>query len=534
MHQIRVRIAPSPTGPLHIGTARTALFNWLFARKNRGEFILRIEDTDLERSDPKFEEDIKNSLEWLDLEWDEFYKQSERLDVYKKYLQKLLDEGKAFWCYHTVEELEAEKKEQMKRKEAPRHVCVHKRANFQFPISPDSQSKSRILDSAKRNRDNFQKEKGIIRLAVNENSTRVIHFDDIIRGTVEWQERLIGDLSLAKNLETPLYNFAAVVDDYETKISHVIRGEDHISNTPKQILIQEALGIKPPIYAHLPLILGPDRTKLSKRHGAESVQEYKERGYLPETIVNFMTLLGWHPAEQNRGPVPPHPRRAHYHSARRGTPSRATPPFINSKPEDIYYIDELISLFDLKDIQKSPAVFDVKKLNWMNGYYIHQLPPEQFRAAIIPFIIKELGVNNVEEEFLDKAQHLMTERMEKLSDIKSFDYFFKEPEYDRGLLIWPPYAKASEGKKNISDVKKALTLIKEALEPIDWEILDKDYIRKKLDDSAKENFGGDRGAAYWPLRVALTGKEGSPDPIEILAVLPKETVIKRINKAIAK
>ncbi len=487
-NQVRVRIAPSPTGPLHIGTARTALFNWLFARKNGGEFILRIEDTDLKRSDSKFEEDIKDSLNWLGLEWDEFYKQSKRIKTYKKYLQKLMDEGRAFWCHHTVEELEAEKKEQMARKEAPRHVCEHKREK---PAAKAMAGKG-----------------GIIRLRVDENSTRVIHFDDIIRGKIEWPEKTIGDLSLAKDLETPLYNFAVVIDDYESKISHVIRGEDHISNTPKQILIQEALEIKPPEYAHLPLILGPDRTKLSKRHGATSINEYRDDGYLADALVNFMALLGFHPEKAQE----------------------------LEKPEDIHYIDELISLFELKDVQKSPAVFDIKKLNWINGYYIHQLPPEQFRAAVTPFIIKEIGVNGVEDKYLDKIQHLMTERVEKLSDVKNFDYFFKDPEYERGLLAWPASAKASAGKKNVSDenIKKSLTLVKEVLELIDWKIFDKDYIRKKLDDLAKDNFGKDRGAVYWPLRVALTGREGSPDPVDILGVLPKDTVLKRLSTALSK
>ncbi|MFN7088720.1 MAG: glutamate--tRNA ligase, partial [Candidatus Paceibacteria bacterium] len=300
--QIRVRIAPSPTGPLHIGTARTALFNWLFARKNRGVFILRIEDTDLERSDPKFEENIKDSLEWLGLEWDEFYKQSERKNIYKKYLQKLLDEEKAFWCYHAAEELEAEKKEQMRRKEAPRHICSHKYGN----------SKSEARNP---------KQKGIIRLKVDENSTRIIHFDDIIRGTIEWAQNTIGDLSIAKDLETPLYNFAVVVDDYESRISHVIRGEDHISNTPKQILISEALGVPQPKYAHLPLILGSDRTKLSKRHVATAISDYREDGYLPEAIINFMALLGWRPAGSKKLEV-------------RNKKS--------GKPEDIFYVDELV------------------------------------------------------------------------------------------------------------------------------------------------------------------------------------------------
>lgn len=462
-NQIRVRIAPSPTGPLHIGTARTALFNWLFAKKNKGKFILRIEDTDLERSDPKFEEDIKESLKRLGLEWGEFYKQSERLETYKKHLQRFLDEGRAFWCRHTVEELRKESEEQMKRKEAPRHICQHKY----------EKQESRVASQ------------GIIRLKVDENSTRVIHFNDIIRGAIEWEQRLIGDLSLAKNLDTPLYNFAVVVDDYETGISHVIRGEDHISNTPKQILIQEALGIKPPQYAHLPLILGSDKTKLSKRHGAESVNEYK-KDYLPEAVVNFMGFLGY------------------------------------TYAKEILTKEEMAEEFDLQKVHKSAAVFNIEKLNWMNAQYIRRLSAADFKTAVgLP-------------ELPEAAVPLVTERLERLSDIKNFDYFWKEPEYEKELLRWPSSAKASEGKKSMTDeeVKKSLTLTKEVLGPVDWKIFDKDYIRKRLDDLARENFSGDRGAVYWPLRVVLTGKQGSPDPIELLAILGKEIVLKRIEKAI--
>ena len=213
--KIRVRVAPSPTGNLHIGTAQSALYNWLFARHYNGDFILRIEDTDQERSKPEFEKSILAGLEWLGLKWDEFYRSSERAAHYEKQLQKLLDEKKAFWCYHTVEELEKEKTEQMQKKEAPRHICQHK---YQEPAGLEKQ---------------------IIRLAVDENSTRVIHFEDAVRGVIEFEQKIVGDLSLAKDLKTALYNFAVVADDMDMTISHVIRGEDHISNTPKQILIFE-------------------------------------------------------------------------------------------------------------------------------------------------------------------------------------------------------------------------------------------------------------------------------------------------------
>lgn len=242
---IKVRIAPSPTGNLHIGTARTALFNYLFAKSQGGKFVLRIEDTDLERSDKKFERDIIYGLKWLGLDWDEGpYKQSDRLNFYEKYILQLLNDGKAFWCYHTEEELEEEREEQMAKKEIPRHVCLYK---FSHKIEKDK--------------------KGIIRLAVNENSKRKIDFQDMIRERVEIEEKLLGDISIAKDYRIPLYNFAVVVDDYDMGITHVIRGEDHISNTPKQILIQEALGFPRPKYGHLPLILGPDKSKMSKRHG---------------------------------------------------------------------------------------------------------------------------------------------------------------------------------------------------------------------------------------------------------------------------
>src|SRR3989344_3291512 len=218
---IRVRIAPSPTGYLHIGTARTALFNWLFSRhKREGKFILRIEDTDLERSDKKYEDDIIKSVEWLGLKWDEFYKQSDRTKVYSKYIQKLLDSGKAFYCYHSEEELEKERQEQMANRSVPAHFCNHK-------------SEIRNLKSEK----NSKQENGIIRLNVDKNSTRKIKFNDIIRGEIEFEERLLGDVSIAKAIDEPLYHFAVVVDDYEMDISHIVRGEDHIANTPKQILI---------------------------------------------------------------------------------------------------------------------------------------------------------------------------------------------------------------------------------------------------------------------------------------------------------
>jgi len=387
--EIRVRLAPSPTGPLHLGTARTALFNYLFAKKYQGKFILRIEDTDKERSKPEFEKNILESLLWLGLKWDEGptgvvsgsqqpalsklasssqqpalsklasssqqpallrkegidsqspvpdsrylgnygpYRQSERGEIYASYIKKLLQSGQAFWCYHTKEELKKEKEEQMKRKEPPRHICNHKNCRIK--------------------RD---KSKGIIRFS---SPAKKIIINDLIRGKVEFDTSLLGDFSIARDEKTPLYNLAVVIDDYKMKISHIIRGEDHLPNTPKQILLQEALGLPSVQYAHLPLILGPDKSKLSKRHGAVSLTWYKEEGYLPEAMINFLALLGWHPLDDQK---------------------------------EIFSLEEAIQEFSLERVQKSPAIFNLEKLDWLNGWYIRHLPLEELTKRCLPYLEK--------------------------------------------------------------------------------------------------------------------------------------------------
>ena len=450
--KVKVRIAPSPTGNLHIGTARTALFNWLFAKKTGGEFVLRIEDTDIERSDKKYEDDIIEGLKWLGLDWSgEIYRQSKRIDIYEKHIIQLLNSGKAFWCHHSKEELEKEQKEQTAKKEAPRHVCEHKKTEL-------------------------GKQKGqLIRLAVDENSTRIIRFEDEIRGNIEWQENLLGDFSLAKDERTPLYNLAVVVDDVDMEISHVIRGEDHISNTPKQILIYEALNAVPPKFAHLPLILGPDKTKLSKRHGATSVIEYK-KDYLPEALVNFMGFLGY------------------------------------TYGKEILSKEEMAEEFELKKVHKSSAVFNIEKLNWTNAQYVKQLNSKTFKQ-----------ITNL-RNLPDKAVPLLTERLEKLSGVQDFDYFWKEPDYELDLLVWKDFPK--------NEVKNSLNEVKMIMENWDWQNSDKDALRLALDDLGKKL--GDRGLVYWPLRVALTGKDKSPDPVEVAGALDKKIILKRIDVAIKK
>jgi glutamyl-tRNA synthetase len=470
INEIRVRFPPSPTGFLHVGNARTAIFNWLFAKHNNGKFILRIEDTDQERSKKEYEDDIVEGLKWLGLEWDEFYKQSDRLPIYSKYLQKLLAEKKAFWCYHSEEELEKERQEQILNKVIPRHVCSYK-------------------SEIKNPKSETEIKKGVIRLAVDENSTRKIRFEDLIRGNIEFEERLLGDFSIARDLDAPLYHFAVVVDDYEMGISHVIRGEDHIANTPKQILIQEALGFERPQYAHLPLLLGPDKSKLSKRHGAVSLNEYKKLGYLPEAMFNFLALLGFTPPE-NR---------------------------------EIFSRDELIAMFDLAKVHKSGAIFNTQKLDWMNGEYIKRLKDDELAEKIIQSQssrLPEFWASEFLKEDLIKIMPLARERMKKLSDIFEFNYFFKEPEYDRGLLLWKD--------KSFEEIKNSLSEVAKIIEEKGTE--NKETLRQELDLLGAKL--GDRGLVYWPFRVALTGRKASPDPIDIAVILGKQKTLERVKRAI--
>ena len=461
--EVRVRIAPSPTGFLHVGTARAALFNWLFARHySEGKFILRIEDTDLERSEKRYEDDIISSLEWLGLKWDEFYKQSDRTKIYSKYINKLLDTGHAFWCYHTEEELENERNVQMKSGGVPAHWCEYKNQK----------------DKGKKN----EAKEGIIRLVVDGDSGRKIKFNDIVRGEIEFELRLLGDISIAKDIDIPLYHLAVVVDDYETEISHVIRGEDHIANTVKHILIQEALGFEQPQYAHLPLILGEDRSKLSKRHAATSLNTYRELGYLPDAMLNFLGFLGWTPRDSAK---------------------------------EIMTANEMIEQFGLEGVHKSGAVFDIKKLNWINSHYIKMENDQGLINLIAPFVEKYFGKQDV--EFMIKMAKIFRERLEYLDQVKEFHFFFKEPKYDKELLRW----KNSQD----SEIKESLTRSKQIVE--DSGVEDKQTLVSKLDGL----YPGNRGLAYWPLRVALSGEKASPDPVDIAMILGKEKTLERVMGA---
>ena len=454
--KVNVRIAPSPTGFLHLGTAQSALYNWLFARKNRGKFYLRIEDTDKERSTKEYERSILEAIEWLGLRWDSqdggFYRQSERSIFYRKALEKLITEKKAFWCNHTKEDLEVERKKQETNKEPPRHICDQKNNSNNFTFFPASST-----DGAG----------WILRLAVDTNSDRKVDFDDIIRGHIEFKAELLGDFSIAKSLDEALYNFAVVVDDANTEITHVIRGEDHISNTPKQILIYEALGLPVPQFAHLPLILSSDRSKLSKRHGATSVVDFK-KDYLPDALINFLGSLSY------------------------------------TFSKELMTKEEMIQEFEIKKVHKSGAVFDIKKLNWLNSRYIKKMSPEEFR--------KISGLN-----VLESVISIITERLEKLSDVNNFEYFWKEPEYGKELLKWKD--------SSFEDVRNSLEESKKIIEFSENIRMDLDSLGEKLSN---------RGLAYWPLRVAVTGKEKSPDPVEIINAIGRKKTLERIKAAIKK
>lgn len=482
---VRVRIAPSPTGFLHIGTARTALFNYLFSKKYQGQFVLRIEDTDIERSDKKFEADIIAGLKWLGINWDEGpeiggdfapYHQSERTYTYSKYIQKLIDEDKAYYCFCTEEELEAQRNSMMAEGIAP--VYTGKCRNL-----PKEEIAQKMSDG-----------KYIIRFKMPH---KKIAFNDIVRGKLEFDTALIGDISIAKNISTPLYNFAVVIDDFEMKITHIIRGEDHISNTPKQIAICEALNFPMPEYAHLPLILGSDRSKMSKRHGATSIIEYKKAGFLPEALINFMALLGWNPGND----------------------------------KEIFSLEQLAEEFSLDKIQKSGAIFNIQKLESINSYYIKNKSIDELFELLKPYF--DEADYKASDEKLKKIIKLEQERLKKLSDIvETAKFFFDPSDYLAEILIW---------KK--SDKDKALAALKDILDNFE-NVAEGDFIAEKLKPIIESiiNRGAGSpaeasakvGEVFWPLRVALSSQESSPPPLEIAEILEKEESIKRIKTAIDK
>jgi len=495
--EVRTRFAPSPTGFFHIGSARTALFNYLFSKQKQGSFVLRIEDTDAERSKPEFEKDIIKSLKWLGIEWTEGpdigngrgpYRQSERTKIYEKYLKKLLAENKAYYCFCSPEELDAKRQDQMARGEAPKY-----------------DGKCSSLSAAQIKKNIEEDKNSVIRLRT---SDKKIVFSDLIRGEVKFDAKLIGDFVIAKDLKTPLFYLAGAIDDYEMKISHLIRGEEHISNTPKQILIQEALGFPKPVYGHIPLILAPDRSKLSKRHGAVAVMEYKKSGYLPETLINFLAFLGWNPGNER----------------------------------EIFSLASLTKEFSLENVQKGGAIFNQKRLDFLNGFYIRQKSIKKLTELCLPYLIGAKLIEPINNKtktsknyriietgekisclFLEKISGLYQTRIKKLSEIADFtDFFFKkELNYSKKFLKWQ-----SMSWEEILSALSGLERILSGVKKQNWNL--KNLQNVLLLEAEKMP---NRGYLLWPLRVALTGKESSAGPFEVAEILGREKVLQRIKEA---
>ncbi|MDW7675549.1 MAG: glutamate--tRNA ligase [Bacillota bacterium] len=478
MEKIRVRFAPSPTGPLHIGGARSALFNYLLAKQYRGTFVVRIEDTDLERSNRESEENILASLKWLGMDWDEGiqkggdkgpYRQTERLDIYKKYVDLLLENGQAYFCYCTEEELEEEREALKAKGETPRYL-----------------GKCRTLTEIERKEMGNRGLKPVVRFRVPDG--QIINIDDLVRGKVSFESDGIGDYVIVKSDGIPTYNFAVVIDDATMDITHVIRGEEHLSNTPRQVLIYEALGLAMPSFAHISLILGKDRSKMSKRHGSTSVVAYKDKGYLPEALINFLALLGWSPVGE----------------------------------EEIFTIDDLIKQFSLDRVAKNPAVFDLDKLNHINSHYIRKAPLEEITTIAIPFLSESGYVSkepNIEEfKLLTKIVAAVRERINNVAEVANFaDIFFSQE------VIF----ENEEAKEVLKEeqVPQVLELLQQKV--MEAEELTAEVIKALLKSLTKElGLGGRK--VFMPVRVALTGQMHGPELYDIIPILGKEGVKKRI------
>lgn len=434
-------MAPSPTGHLHIGTARAALYNFLFAKKHNGVFILRSEDTDSERSRKEFEEEIQDGLTWLGLTWDAYYRQSERKELYGKYLQQLIDAGSAYIS-----------KEESKRE-------------------PGTEIE-------------------VIRL---KNPGTSITFEDEVRGEVTFDTTELGDFVIARSLDDALYHFTVVVDDHEMGVTHVIRGEDHISNTPRQILIQEAIGAMRPIYAHLPLLLAPDRSKLSKRHGPVSLDEYRKQGYLASALINYLALLGWNPGTD----------------------------------KELFTIDELINEFDFDGVQKGGAIFNIEKLHWFNKQHLSLLSDDDYSAYVSAWILPH--IENKPQYSPERLLKLLPTIKERISvgteiseaaEVGEYDFAFDAPTPPASMLKWKNDASVKDTLGRLQHVAEILSTI-----PDESSV---EEIKSPLFTYAEEV---GKGEVLWPLRIALTGKERSPDPFTIIHIIGTAEAYKRVRKS---
>ena len=484
MEDYRLRFAPSPTGPLHIGGARSALFNYLLAKKHKGKFIVRMEDTDLERSSKASEENIKNSLKWLGMDWDEGidvggdygpYRQMERLDIYQAAIDKLLAEGKAYYCFCSEEELAAEKEAQQAKGETPHYS-----------------GKCRNLTLAQQEELLAQGIKPVIRFHVPPGEEVVIH--DLVRGDVTFATDGIGDFIIVKSDGIPVYNFAVVLDDVTTRITHVIRGEEHLSNTPRQAVIYQALGYEMPKFAHISLILGRDEagnlTKMSKRHGSTSVIAYEQQGFLPEAIVNFLALLGWAPKGE----------------------------------EELFTLDELVRQFSLERVSKSPAVFDLEKLKWLNGMYIRKASSERLLEYGLPFL-KKAGLIKRNPKMPELIWAMMV-----IDALKNHITCFAElPEiiekYRRKVFYDDEVAAdLRENKEIVITVMEAMRQKLEGVETINSDI----YKRLLKEIQAETGIKGRN--LFHSLRLAKTGEEQGPDLDKLAIIMGRDLMLERTKE----
>lgn len=482
-NEVRVRYAPSPTGHLHIGNARTALFNYLFARGHNGKFIIRIEDTDQKRNIEGGEESQLQYLKWLGIEWDESidvggeygpYRQSERNDIYAKYTKQLMENEQAYYCYCTEEELEAEREAQIAEGKPPRYS-----------------NKCRHLTSEDRAELEAEGRKPSIRFKVPEG--RVFKFDDMVKGEVAFESDGIGDFVIVKKDGIPTYNYAVAIDDHLMKMSHVLRGDDHISNTPKQLMIYDAFGWEAPKFGHMTLIVNESRRKLSKRDESiiQFIEQYKDLGYLPEALFNFITLLGWSPEGE----------------------------------EELFTKEQFIEIFDPNRLSKSPALFDMKKLKWMNNQYIKELSTDEVVDLALPHLVK---AGKVKEEMSDKEKQWVYDVIALYKDQLSFgaeiieltDLFFRTSiEYDEE-------AQEVLNEEQVPEVMQAFAQEINSLE---------DFEPASIKSSIKavQKATGHKGKKlFMPIRVATTGQTHGPELPQAIALLGKETVLARLEGAV--
>ncbi|MGZ3587001.1 MAG: glutamate--tRNA ligase [Candidatus Limnocylindrales bacterium] len=492
---VRCRIAPSPTGPLHIGTARTALFNFLFARRHGGTFILRLEDTDVARSTVAYERDILDGLHWLGLEWDEGpevagqpargpfgpYRQMERLPLYRDAADRLLAEDKAYPCYCTTKELAADRAAQEAARQPPHYVgrCAH--------LSPDE-----------RRAREAQGLRPAIRFRVGEG---IVAFDDLVRGRVEIDASALGgDLVIVRSDGTPLYHFTVVVDDALMAITHVIRGEDHLSNTPKHILLFRALGAQLPAFAHLPLILNPDRTKMSKRKSQTAIGEYIAQGFVKEAIVNHLALLGWASGV--------------------------------AEEEEIYSLEQLAQVFDLDRVHRGGAVFDRERLEWLNGQWIRRLPPEELVLRLAPFLEADLAVlraagravREPTEADLAALVPLVQERLPTLAAAGPLlDFLFVEELVVDPALLVPRRWDAATTLEGLTEARRVIAEVG----PVAYEA---DELEPRLRELCEAR-GWKAGELFMAIRVAVTGKTATPPLFDTLVALGYERSLERLDRA---